>query len=97
MQALEFVLTRIVILPGQMINRCQCVCVMGRELRVDQIRNGEQFFRAGQIRDIGIHFAGINRIALQPFHLRAFDFAIPVGAFHQTNHQPTAATGGQID
>ena len=96
-QALELILAGVVILSGEMINRRQRMGVMGGELRINQVRHCQQFFRAGEIRDIGIHLTGIHRIAFQPFHLGAFDFAVPVRAFHQTDHQTAAATGCQIN
>ena len=96
-QALELILTGVVVLSGELINRCQGVGVMRCELRIDQVRHRQQLFRAGQIGDIGINLAGIDRIAFEPVHLRAFDFAIPVGAFYQTNHQAATAAGSQVD
>ena len=96
-QALEFVLPRIIVLSGQLINCRQGMGVMGCELRVDQVRHRQQLFRAGQIGDVGVDLAGIDRIAFEAVHLRAFDFAVPVGAFYQTNHQATAAAGGEVD
>jgi hypothetical protein len=80
-QALELILAGIVVLPGQLINGCQGVGVVGGELRVDQARHRQQLFRAGEVGDVGIHFAGIDRVAFEAVHLRAFDFAVPVGAF----------------
>ncbi|MPN11352.1 hypothetical protein SDC9_158653 [bioreactor metagenome] len=71
--------------------------VVGRKLWVDQIRYVEQLFRAGEIRDIGVDLARINRVAFQTVHLGAFDLAIPVGAFDQADHQAATAAGGQID
>ena len=96
-QALEFILARIVVLPGQLINGCQGVGVVGGELRIDQARHRQQLFRAGEVGDVGIHFTGIDRIAFEAVHLRAFDFTIPVGPFYQADHQATAAAGGKID
>ena len=96
-QALELVLARIVVLPGQAVDCRQGVGVVGSELRIDQVRHAEQFFRTGEVRDVGVNLAGIDRIAFQPFHLGAFDFAVPVGAFHQTDHQATAAAACQVN
>ncbi|MNC46585.1 hypothetical protein D3C75_956090 [compost metagenome] len=48
-QALEFVLARVVVLPGEVVNGRQRVGVVGRKLRVNQVRYGQQFFGAGQI------------------------------------------------
>ncbi len=96
MQALELILARIVVLPGKLVDGGQGVGVVGRKLRVDQIRYAEQLFRTGDIGDVGIDLAGIDRVALKPLNLGAFDFAVPVGAFHQTNHQAATAAGGEI-
>jgi hypothetical protein len=54
-------------------------------------------FFAGKVRDVGVHLTGIDRIAFQTVHLCAFDFAIPVRPFHQTDHQATAAAGGEVN
>ncbi len=96
-QALEFVLARVVVLPGQAVDRRQGVGVVGGELRINQVRHAEQFFRAGEVRDVGVDLAGVDRIAFQPFHLGAFDFAVPVGPFHQADHQAAAAAAGQVN
>ena len=96
-QALEFVLARVVVLTRQAVDRRQGVGVVGGELRINQVRHAKQLFRAGEVRDVGVDLAGIDRIAFQPFHLGAFDFAVPVGAFHQTDHQATAAAACQVN
>ena len=80
-----------------MINRRQRMRIMGSELRVNKIGHRQQFFGAGEVGDIGIDLTGVNGIAFQPFHLCAFDFAVPVCAFHQTDHQTAAATGRQVN
>ncbi len=97
MQALELVLAGIVVLSGQAVNRRQRMGVVGGELWVDQVRHAEQLFRTGEVRDIGVDLAGIDRIAFQTFHLRAFDFAVPVRTFHQTDHQAAAAAACQVN
>ncbi|MNC03662.1 hypothetical protein D3C75_510780 [compost metagenome] len=96
-QALEFVLAWIVVIAGQAVDRRQGVGVMGSKLRVDQVRHAEQLFGAGEVRDIGVNLAGIDRIAFQAVHLGAFDFAVPVGALHQTDHQAATAAGGEVN
>ena len=96
-QALEFVLARIVVLPGQGVDRRQGMSVVGSELRVDQVWYAEQFFRTGEVRDVGVNLAGVNRVAFQTFHLGAFDLAVPVSAFYQSDHQATTAAAGQIN
>ena len=96
-QALELILARIIVVARQMINRAQGMGVMGRELRINQVRHRQQFAGAGQVGNVGVDLAGVNRIAFQPVHLGAFDFAVPVGAFHQTDHQATAAALCHVD
>ncbi len=71
--------------------------VVGSELRVDQVWYGEQFLRASQIGNVGVHLTGVDRIAFQTVHLCTFDFTIPVRTLNQTDHQATAATGCQVD
>lgn len=71
--------------------------VVGGELRVDQIRYGKQFFRTGQVRNVGVHLTGVDRITFQTVHLGTFNFAIPVGALNQTDHQAAAAARGEVN
>ncbi|CCJ97676.1 hypothetical protein BN130_138 [Cronobacter malonaticus 507] len=96
-QALEFILAGVVVLARQIVDGRQRMGVVGGELRVDKVRYRQQFLRAGEVGDIGVDLAGVNRVALKPFHLGALDFAVPVSAFHQTDHQATTAAGGEID
>ncbi|VFT76744.1 Uncharacterised protein [Klebsiella aerogenes] len=96
-QALELILARVVVLARQLVDSRQGMGVVGGELRVNQVRHRQQLFRAGKVGDVGIDLASVDRIAFEAFHLRAFDFAIPVGAFHQTDHQATAAAGGEVN
>ena len=96
-QALELILARVVVLARQLVDSRQGMGVVGGELRVNQVRHRQQLFSAGEIGDVGVNLAGVDRIAFETFHLRAFDFAVPVGAFHQTDHQATAAAGGEVN
>ena len=96
-QALEFVLALLVIRTGEVIDRGQGVRVVRRELRVDRLRRGQQLSRAGEIRHVGVHLARVDRIVLQPVELGAFDFAVPIGALHQADHEPVATAARQID
>ena len=96
-QALELILARVVVLARQLVDSRQSMGVVGGELRINQVRHRQQLFRAGEIGDVGVNLAGVDRIAFETFHLRAFDFAVPVGAFHQTDHQATAAAGGEVN
>ena len=96
-QALELVLARVVVLPGQLINGRQRVGVVGGELRVDGFRHGQQLARAGDVGNIGVRLAGVHRVAFQAFDLGALDLAVPIGAFHQADHQAMTAALGQVD
>ena len=84
-------------MPRQLVDSRQRMGVMGGKLRINQIRYRQQLFGAGEIRNVGVDLTGINRIAFEAFHLRAFDFAIPIGAFHQADHQATTAAGRHVD
>ncbi|CCJ91965.1 hypothetical protein BN132_3893 [Cronobacter turicensis 564] len=95
-QALEFILSRVVVLARQAVDCRQRMGVVRGELRVNQVRHRQQFLGAGEVGDVGVNLAGVDRVALKTFHLGALDFAVPVGAFHQTDHQTTAAAGGEI-
>ena len=96
-QALELILTGVVVLPGQLVDGRQRVGVVGGELRVDGFRHGQQLARAGDVGNIGVRLAGIHRVAFQAFDLGALDLAVPVRAFYQTDHQAMAAALGQVD
>ncbi len=96
-QALKFILPRVITVTGQRIHRAQGMSIVGSELRVNGIRFRQQLASAGQIGDIGIDFTGIDRVVLQTLYLRAFDFAVPVGTFHQSHHQASLGTLCQID
>ena len=96
-QALELILARIVVIARQLIDGRQRMGVVSSELRIDQVWHRQQLARAGEVRDVGVDLAGIDRIAFEAFHLGAFDFAVPVGAFHQADHQAATAALRQID
>ena len=42
-------------------------------------------------------FAGVGRIAVQSVHLRPFDFAVPVRAFDEANHQFLVVASGKVN
>ena len=96
-QALEFVLTGIVILARQLVNRGYGLRVVRGKLRIDRIGHRQQFARTGKIGNIGINLARIDRVAIQAVHLGALDFRVPVGALDQADHQPVTAAPCQID
>ncbi|MNO71042.1 hypothetical protein D3C76_619450 [compost metagenome] len=97
MQALELVLARVIVLTGNVVDGRQGVGVVGGELRVDGFWHGQQLAGAGDVGHVGVHLAGIDRVAFQAFDLGTLDLAVPVGAFYQADHQAVAAALGQVD
>ena len=96
-QALELVLARVVVLTRQLIDGRQGVGVVGGELGIDGLGHRQQLAGAGEVGDVRVGLAGIDRVAFQPFLLGALDLAVPVGALHQTDHQAVTAALGEID
>src|SRR5690606_25757444 len=74
-QALELVLARVVVLPGQVIDGRQRMGVVRGELRVDGFRRGQQLARTGDVGDIGVRLAGVHRVAFQAVDLGQLDLA----------------------
>ena len=56
----------------------------------------EQLPSAGEIRDIGRHLAGKDRVAVEPALLGTLHFAIPIGALDEPHDQPPLAAPRQI-
>ena len=82
---------------AHLVNRGQRVGVVGGELWEHGILRVKQFARTGQIGNIGVDFAGVERVAVHAVHLRPFDFAVPISAFYQPNHQFLIVAAGKID
>jgi hypothetical protein len=70
---------------------------VGRELRVDRIGRGQQLARRRQVRDVGVALAREDRVVVEAVNLRALDFAVPVGAFDEPDHQAMAAAPRKVD
>ena len=70
---------------------------MGGELGIDGLGHRQQLAGAGEVGDVRVGLAGIDRVAFQPFLLGTLDLAVPVGALHQTDHQAVTAALGEID
>ena len=70
------------------------VGVVGSKLGEDGILRVQQLAGAGEIGDVGVDFARVNRIAVEPFYLRPFDFAVPIRAFNQPHHQALLVLAG---
>ena len=100
MQALELVLARRVVATHvlrQLHDGCQRVRVVRGKLRVHRLRRGQQLLGAGQVRHVGVVLAGVDRVVALPIELGAFDLAVPIRAFDQTDHQAVTAAARQID
>ena len=82
---------------AHLVNRAQGVGVVGGKLWEHGILRVQQFARAGEVGNVGMDFAGVGRIAVQAVHLRPFDFAVPVRAFDQTNHQFLVVAAGKVN
>ena len=95
-QALKFILTGVVVLPGQVINRGQGMRIVCGELRIDGFGRGKQLARASNERHVRIGLARIDRIALKAIELCQLDLAVPVSALDQADHQPMVAALGQV-
>ena len=83
---LERIAPRHAQIGGHFQDRRHRMRVMRGELRVDPARIAEQFFRIGNIADIGRHFRGEEREIAVPFNLRELHLRIPIGPFHETHH-----------
>ncbi len=57
--------------------------VVRRELRIYAARALQEDARAGQVGDVRVRLAGVDRVARQAAFLRTLDLAVPVGALHE--------------
>ena len=80
-----------------MIDRGQRLRIMGGKLREDHIRIGQQLAGAGNIGNVGVDFARIDRKLVQTIYLGALDFRIPIGPLHKTHHHTVIGTTGKIN
>ena len=96
-QALELVLAGMVVRPGHRVDRGQRLRIVRRELREHGIGRDQQLARAGQVGHVGMDLAGVDREVFEAVDLGALDLAVPVGAFHQPDHQTVAAASGEVD
>jgi len=60
------------------------------------LRLRQHFRGAGEIGNVGIGLAREHRVTGETLHLRALDFGIPVGAFHQPGHDAAAVLTGYL-
>ena len=96
-QALEFVLARVVVLAGQLVDGGQRLGVVGGEHRIDGVGHFQQLAGADLIGQVGVHLAGVDRVAVHAVELGTLDLAVPVGALDQADHDPVVAAAGQVD
>ena len=96
-QALELVVPFGKARPGQSVDGGQGLRIVRGELRIDLRWGRQQFAGAGQIRHISMRLARVHGKAVLAVHLSAFDFAVPIGTFHQADHEPVPAAAGQVD
>ena len=96
-QALEFVLAGVVVPAGQFVDGGQCLRVVRGEHRVDGVGHFQQFAGADLVGHVGVHLAGVDRVAVHAVELGALDLAVPVGALDQADHDPVVAAAGQVD
>ena len=99
-QTLELVVARLpgaAVGGGEVEDRRQRMGVVGGELRIDDVARGEQLPRAGEVGDVGVDLARVDRVAGQAVDLRALDLGVPVGALDQAHHHALAAAPRQVD
>ncbi len=82
---------------AQLVDGRQRVGVVGGELGVDRVGGGEQLLGTGEVGDVGVHLAGVDRVAGLAVHLRLLDLAVPVGALDQADHEAAVAAPGEVD
>ncbi len=80
---------------SQLSDSGQSVGVMGGKLGVETLRSDEQSTGTGDIGDICGHFSGEDRVVVKTQLLCQFDFAIPVGPFHQPHHELVSGLAGE--
>ena len=79
-----------------MQNRCDRVGVVGGKLRINPVGHVQQF---SGIRDIGYVSGSLLREyweTIDTFHLCALDFGIPIGPFHQPDHDLAIMPNGHV-
>ena len=68
------------------------VGVVRGKLRIDAVGHRQQLARAGDVGNVRIRLAREHRIAVEPHHLGALDFGIPVGPLHEPHHDLAVET-----
>ena len=70
--------------------------VVGGELGVEARPQPQQGLGAGEVGQVGVGLAGVDRIAGQAQLLGPFDLAVPIGALDQPHHEPAPMALGQL-
>ena len=97
-QTLKFIAARAIgFSTGKRFDGGHGLGVMCGELRVDGVGRGQQLTGAGDIGQVRVVLARVDRVVGQAVDLRALDFAVPVGPLDQAHHQASAAAPGQIN
>ena len=92
-QTLELVLAGVVRgRLGDFINGGQRMCVVGSKLRVHRLRRCQKLACAGDVGDVCMRFARVDREVAQAIDLCALDFAVPISAFDEADHQAAPAS-----
>ena len=82
---------------AELVDGGQRVGVVGGELRVDRVGGGQQLLGAGEVGDVGVDLAGVDRVARLAVLLGALDLAVPVGALDQADHEAVVGAAGEVD
>src|SRR5699024_11513134 len=69
MQALELILTSVIILTRHHVNGGQGLCIVCRKLRVDGFRSLQELASASQVRHIRVHLAGVDGVVFQTIQI----------------------------
>ena len=82
---------------GQLHHRCHGDGVVGGELRPHQRHMLQQLSGAGQVGQVGVCLAGVDRVAGQAQFLGPLDLAIPIRALDQAHRQAAPVVASQSD
>ena len=63
--------------------------IVRRKLGIDAVRHPQKLFGTTNIGHICRGFLCENGEATEAFHLRAFDFSVPIGTLHKPHHNLT--------
>ena len=84
-------------MTGELIDRRQGLRIVRGELREHRVARGEQLAGAGDIGDVSVQLARVDREIGEAAFLCALDLGVPVGALDQAHHDPAAGASRQVD